>query len=278
MTNDLSTLVPRRRNGVLSSFPALICALTITGLLGGCAAIKSEYRDIRDQAADALLLPEAADAPERMFAVASLNRTSDDASLLRQNAPVFLTEADWSAWNRIGKPQLHKDHEDRIIVRVDPTLPTIYGESRTFAGASGNQYTNLIYRVHFERVPLRFKPLNITAGRNPGLIVVTTLNDAGDPVMHTAVHSCGCYVAITPTDKLPAESRPEDWAVDEQIVFREKLPGLLVVPQDIDASERRLVLTLRDGSHRVAGLAYDSLTRSSFKKAAGVRAAEPVGA
>lgn len=238
----------------------LIALFGMTALLvSGCSAIKTEYASIRDQAADALLLPEQADAPTRMFAIGGPSSRGEDADLLAKHSPVFLSEADWSAWNRIGTPALFKDGKDRIIVRVDPTLPAIYAESRSFTGASGDRYTNLIYRVHFERVPLRFKPLNITAGRNAGLYVITTLDAAGQPLLYTTVHTCGCYVAVVPTDRLPESARPDDWAVDEQIVYREQLPGMLVVPDDISNEDRRLAITLRDGSHRVAAIAYDSM-------------------
>ncbi len=245
-------------------------ASTLTLIVSGCAAVKTEYESIRDRATDALLLPEEADAPARMFAITGSARRGDEENLLTRHAPVFLAEADWSAWNRIGTPELFKDGKDRIIVRVDPTLPAIYGESRSFTGATGTRYTNLIYRVHFERVPLRFKPLNINAGRNAGLFVITTVNEAGDPVLYTTVHTCGCYVAVVPTDKLPEAARPDGWAVDEQVVYREKLPGMLVVPDAISDDDRRIVLTLRDGSHRVANIAYDS-----FRSLRGAYPVEP---
>lgn len=170
-----------------------------------------------------------------------------DESIARY-APV-LVPATGASYNRIGTPAARLDAQGREEIYVDPDRPTLYAERRTFETTRG-RYTNYLYRVHFEQVPVRLLPFNLTAGRNGGLFVVVTVNARDEPVLVTTVHSCGCYLAFVPTTYLALDAYPAGWNVDTQDVFGETLPGRLVYPPRFDAQWRPVVF-LRDQTHRV---------------------------
>jgi hypothetical protein len=112
-------------------------------------------------------------------------------------------------------------------------------------------YTNLIYRVHFPKVPYSLIPFNLTAGKNVGLMVVVTFNTDNLPVLITTVHTCGCYKAIVPTQYLPDDALPENWTGKQLYVYGEKLPALL---QYHAVSTPQLMVHVRPGVHRVMNL------------------------
>jgi len=205
-----------------------------------------------------LLTPVPGDPPTRVFVVDNAAEPLPEMALLHAQAPAILSESDWAGWNRPGAIELSRDADGELSLRVDPTRPTLYAEMRQFTASSGKTYRNLIYRVHFERVPLRFKPFHITAGLNGGLFFVITLDDEDQPLLVTMVHSCGCYLAFLPTDRLDPQSLPAQWSTDQQLVFEETLPGMLRVPDNIDPGNR-LMISLRTGTHRVTDVFYDNL-------------------
>jgi hypothetical protein len=165
-------------------------------------------------------------------------------------APLFRIHHHDEAHNRIGTPTVTFDGDGDEIVSVSPGKPTIYTQSRTFVTDKG-RYLNLIYRIHFQKIPFRLFPFHLTAGKNVGLFVIITLNDKQKPVLVTTVHTCGCYMASIPTTNLPEASRPDDWPSNTVPVYGETLPSIL--PYDTIANPRLLV-TIRPDVHRVMNL------------------------
>ena len=181
-------------------------------------------------------------------------------------APLFVHENDARAYNRIGRPVASYDERGDVSVYVDPLRPVIFTERREFESSNGAHYTNLIYRVHFERVPVSFRPFHISAGRNVGLLVIVTINEKQEPVLYTTVHTCGCYTAFVPTAFMSASARPTNWAEHEQEVWGEQLPARLTLARPYDGGQRPLI-TLRAGSHRVKDIGITTLpaARSEFR-------------
>jgi len=173
----------------------------------------------------------------------------DNGTLLAQFAPVFVIEHPEKSYNLIGTPmaEVKEDLTERVF--VNPAKPAIYYETRIFQTPQ-SVYTNLIFRVHFEKVPLKLFPFYLGAGKNVGLFVVVTLDTKGRPLLYTLVHTCGCYLAFIPTSYMPEQAFPRTWNKDAQMVYSEDLPGMLKYPQIFD-KKIRLVLTLRHATHRV---------------------------
>ena len=177
--------------------------------------------------------------------------TDDDLSgdaLLRQMAPVFVVAAPDNPDNRIGTPVLERQSGGVLTARIDAKRATLYAERRRFSTASGH-YLNLVYRIHFPRVPLRLWPFNLTQGDNGGLLVIVTLDDAQRPLLYTTVHSCGCYLAMIPTAQLPPGAYPPEWPRGRQAVYGENLPAQLGLPPP--ARDARAHFLLRPQTHRV---------------------------
>lgn len=169
-------------------------------------------------------------------------------------APVFVPTRPDRPHNRIGTPAATATDDGDVRIGIDTARPAVFFRERPFTTARGT-YTNLIYRVHFTRVPYRFRPGNVSAGRNVGLLAVVTLDAAGRPVLVTTVHTCGCYLAFLPTAHLQPDMYPAGWDPAGQRVWGEDLPGRLEPPEG-DAAHP--VLWLRDGTHRVTGAALMS--------------------
>lgn len=195
-------------------------------------------------------------------------------SLLDRHAPVFVTEHAERPWNRIGTPAARLDENGEEQVFVDPERATVYRRRIPFE-AGGARYTNLLYRIHFERSPFTWIPFNAGTGRNVGLLTVVTLDEWERPMWVTTVHTCGCYHAVVPTGFLPREAWPEDRDPDGLSVYGEELPGRLVWPRDEPA---RLVVTVRDGSHRVMDLAVVSERALAERHGAEPSASLPIAA
>ncbi|MCF6286288.1 MAG: hypothetical protein L3K26_14025, partial [Candidatus Hydrogenedentes bacterium] len=176
--------------------------------------------------------------------------------LLSRFAPIFVVEHDEESFNKIGTPTATLRENGREKVRVDPSHPSIYTQVVPFATEKG-QYTNLIYRIHFERSPASLIPLNVAAGKNMGAMAVITLNNEEKPVWLTTVQSCGCYHAIMPTDYLPEDAYPAGWNKDGFTVYGEQMPGVLGLKEKSD-SDGRIVISIRSESHRCMGVAVRS--------------------
>lgn len=205
----------------LRGFAGLLAGLA---LLSGCATIP---------------------APETRNSVAFI--VADDGSLAARHAPVVVPEYPSADYNRVGRPSADYDARGRERIFVDPGRPAVYFRQLDFATAQ-QRYTNLVYRVHFERVPVSLVPFHLTAGRNSGLLFIVTLDEAERPLLLTTVHTCGCYLAFVPTRHLPREHWPAGRDGDEQRVFGIRLPGVIDWP---DANDHRLLIHTRHGTHRV---------------------------
>jgi hypothetical protein len=173
-----------------------------------------------------------------------------DSSLLEKYAPAFILEDTAKSYNRIGTPAVRDngDGSGAPDVYIDPFRPTIYSMIQKFE-EHGRAYTNLIYRIHFEKIPF----IQLTAGRNVGLIVIITLNQDNQPLLLTTVHTCGCYLAIVPTSNLAPKTYPESWNVGGQDVYGEHLPGLIKINQPKNDPDK-FVFRIRAGTHRIMNL------------------------
>lgn len=186
--------------------------------------------------------------PETTHTVYSAHGGED--ALLREYAPLFLAYQHQPAYNRIGRPAARYDGQGREQIFVDSQKPVIYYLKRSFF-TNKERYTNLIYRVHFPKIPFSLIPFNLTAGKNVGLIVVITIDSRQRPVLVTTVHTCGCYLAIVPTSFLPRDARPLKWKEKPIRVYGENLPGHM----DYSKTENpKLLIHLRPQVHRVMDL------------------------
>lgn len=166
-------------------------------------------------------------------------------SLLARFAPILVSQNSDADYNRIGsvKAEFHGG-EERVF--VDPKQAAFYVSHREFTSQLGSTYTNLIYRVHFDRIPAGY----LGSGRNTGLIIVITLNKQQQPVLITTVHTCGCYLAFTPTSYLDKSAFPKNWDWQKNNVYGESLPAVLALPPSFSDDTRPLI-RLREGNHRV---------------------------
>ena len=168
--------------------------------------------------------------------------TSPD--LMTVFAPVFVLPGWQKSHNRIGKVVAEKiDGFEKI--GIDPDSPTVYGDRVSFSTQRGT-YTNLIYRVHFQKTPFSLIPFHFAAGGNVGKLVIVTLSEDHIPLLVTLVNTCGCYAVVIPTAALPVEAYPEDWSDGRQHVYGERLPVLLPAYNVDDA----LLVTVRPEVHR----------------------------
>lgn len=167
-----------------------------------------------------------------------------------RHMPIIVSEYPSSSYNRIGQPEaVREDGQIRLWINTD--VPVAYTEKRHFETAKG-KYTNLIYRIHFEKVPFSLLPFNLTTGKNVGLLFIVTLNEKQQPILITSVHTCGCYLAIVPTNYLQRDAYPDNWNTESQRVYGATLPGLLKF-DDVDDDEK-FVIYLHDKTHRVIHL------------------------
>lgn len=187
--------------------------------------------------------------------VSSAYIAKGSGDILDRYAPIFVIEHDEIPYNKIGTPSARIVHGEKSEVFVDAKRPAIYTQVETF-DTDREHYTNLIYRIHFERNPFTLVPLNVGAGKNVGAIVVVTLNGAEEPVWVTSVQSCGCYHAIIPTDYLPEDAWPDGWEKTGFQVYGEQLPGELQVKGG--PADGRIVVTIRGNSHRCKGVSVES--------------------
>lgn len=208
-----------------SFFSSILAILATTLLLSACA---STSRSVPDHPAIAYI-------------------ATDNGSLFARHAPIVVPENQYKTHNKIGRPSARYDAQNKEEIYIDTATPVFYTQQQTFQTNKG-QYTNLIYRIHFEKVPFQLFPFHFTAGNHGGLLIVVTVNQAEEPLLITTVHTCGCYLAIIPTRYLPADAYPEKWDVTQtQSVYGETLPMRLDYP-DMNYLP---VITLRDGTHRV---------------------------
>ena len=186
--------------------------------------------------------------PEKVHTIYLADGEED--AVLNRYAPVFLTYDYQREYNRIGRPAARFDEKGEEIIYVDATKPVIFYLKQEFSTEHG-KYTNLVYRIHFPKVPFSLIPFNLTSGNNVGIIVVITLDSQQRPVLVTTVGTCGCYAAVVPTTYLPRDALPEDWEDMVLDVYGEQLPAIL----DYQEKEHpTLLVHLRPGVHRIMDL------------------------
>lgn len=178
--------------------------------------------------------------------------SKQDGSSLSKFAPLFILEKTNRDYNRIGTPTIADNGRGKPVVYVDPDRPTIYAMQKGFQ-SGGRNYTNLIYRVHFEKTPYS----HLTGGKNVGLLILVTLDEQEHPLLITTVHTCGCYLGIVPTSYLSPSAYPEDWPLLGQKIYGEQLPSQLVIDQTSDND--RLALRIRSETHRVMEVKWQTL-------------------
>ncbi|MDY6881087.1 MAG: hypothetical protein SV686_12630 [Thermodesulfobacteriota bacterium] len=167
--------------------------------------------------------------------------------LIERYAPVFMVENFRETFNRIGSVTACIDERGNEDLFIDHQRPALYYMAKTFQTDRAN-YTNLIYRVHFQEVPFTLVPFTLTAGKNVGVMAIITLDEKEKPVLLTTVGTCGCYAAIIPTSNLPPDTYPEKWEKDSLNVYGERLPSLL----DFSSfTNPKIMITLRSHVHRV---------------------------
>ena len=162
-------------------------------------------------------------------------------------APAWVIEGAERSYNRVGTPMLRRAWTGGLRVRVDPQTPTLFAEIREDRLA-GRAVQQLVYRAHFEKIPLRFSPFFFEAHRNPGLLAIVTLDaQSGAALLVTTVHTCGCYVAVIPTADFDPAWLPEDWPRTTLKVYGKRLPATL--PALVAGS--RVHLDVEPGGHRI---------------------------
>jgi len=166
---------------------------------------------------------------------------------LARFASAFVTYQAVNPANRIGTPKAVPGETGGYRIIVDPSEPVVYAMERPYTRC-GRAFRNLIYRVHFREAPFSLIPFHLGAGYNTGLIVVVTLDAATNPILVTTVHTCGCYVAVIPTEHQARHARPDGWDHRSIRIYGEQLPGELTFGS---ASDPRLLVHLRPGEHRV---------------------------
>jgi hypothetical protein len=174
------------------------------------------------------------------------------ASVKMLHTPAFLIEKPEELYNRIGTPSVRESADQKPEIYVDPEKPAVFFETQQFSTNRGT-YQNLIYRIHFEKVPFSFSTFNITAGNNPGILIIYTLDANEQLLLITTVHTCGCFLGFLPTKTLPSEWFPADWPHESQWVYGHTLPSLLI-PSKTSESEK-IVFTLESETHRVSDVA-----------------------
>ena len=178
-----------------------------------------------------------------------------DNDLLQAYAPVFLVEEADKPYNRIGIPGVLANRKNEPTIIVDPEHGALFAEKNDFKTAKGS-YTNLVYRVHFEKVPFGLGNLHLTTGKNPGLFVILTLADNNDIILVTTVHTCGCYLVFFPTDSLQKDKLPANWPANNQWKFSMNLPSMIMTPEI--SKKEKLIITLNAGNHRVSDIRVES--------------------
>lgn len=173
----------------------------------------------------------------------------DDETILARYAPVFVIENYKMEYNLIGTPSAEINEDGKEKIYVDPDKATIYAEVRHFKTIKSS-YTNLIYRIHFEKIPGGFIPFHLGKGKNIGLIVIITLNSRDEPILYTSVHTCGCYLAFVPTSYMSSDALPDGWNNQRQSVYSENLPGILKFDTS-SAEQTKTMILIRSETHRV---------------------------
>ena len=173
-------------------------------------------------------------------------------------SPVFIIENQNEDYNLIGTPKVRITENSKEEIFISTQTPTIYTDIRWFSTPKAS-YTNLIYRVHFERVPFSLFPFHLGWGKNVGMLVIVTLNTENLPILYTTVSTCGCYLAFIPTSYMPQEAFPDDWNNKRQAIYGEDLPGLIDL-KGVTLNQANVIILIRSGTHRVKNIFLSTAT------------------
>ncbi|MFT5730294.1 MAG: hypothetical protein ACI8PB_004472 [Desulforhopalus sp.] len=173
--------------------------------------------------------------------------------------PAFYVKSGDKPYNKIGTPTVTEKNGVPLAL-VSSTAPTMYIEQTSFT-TTKKTYTNFIYRIHFPEVPFDWCNLHITTGKNPGLLIIYTIDPTDKLVLITTVHTCGCYLAFFPTEDLAKEVYPPNWPEETQTVFGYTLPA--VFPSQLHTANQPYYFTLESGSHRISDISHTTTASSS---------------
>ena len=193
-------------------------------------------------------------------------REKGDMALLLRHSPVFVVRGSEDAVNKVGTPEIRNEAgRDRVL--VNPATPGVYGEvRRDRIGAV--PVLQLVYRVHFQAVPFASKVF-YEAHRNSGVLAIVTLSErTRQPIFFTTVHTCGCFLALLPTDRLPEEVLPAKWPRTVKRVTGKTLPAIVKYPR---LGHGRLAVRLEPKTHRVEWIGTTAATANIPRALAPVR-------
>lgn len=196
-------------------------------------------------------------APDQLEPYMVIDSTEDRLAL--QHAPIFIVEEPRKPFNRIGTPSARYSDDREEEIYIDPDIHSFYYFKQPFATAKGS-YTNLVYRIHFQKVPFSLFPFHLTTGSNTGIIVIVTLNEDEKPVLLTTVNTCGCYLGFTATSYTPKNAFPKDWNHDKgRWVFGEFLPTIIEYDKIDKAGQLHPTFLVRSNTHRVRNIWLDTI-------------------
>ncbi len=209
------------------------------------------------------LLTSCAHSPADRIATKLLYLSPQPASVKKIDTPGFIIKDAQKQYNKIGMPGIRRSAGQKTEAYVDPAKPAIFFETQRFSTSRGS-YQNLVYRIHFEQVPFALGKFNLTAGKNPGILIIYTLDDNGQLLLVTTVHTCGCFLAFFPAEALPRDKFPTNWPAENQWIYGYSLPSLLHLPQAQDVE--RLIFTLESETHRISDVTFinNDQLRQSF--------------
>jgi hypothetical protein len=186
------------------------------------------------------------------------------ASIKKLHTPAFLIRKGEEKYNRIGMPAVRQTADRKTEIYVNPNKPAIFYETMEFS-TNRARYRNLIYRVHFEKVPFGFGNFNFTTGNNPGILIIYTLNEEGKLILVTTLHTCGCFLTFFPTDEMDRELYPADWPEESQGSYGKTLPGHLEISPRHFSDQ--IVFTLESATHRIVDvtLSTDDFMKNSIE-------------
>ena len=185
---------------------------------------------------------------ELVYAPVQGDRAKHDGEfdLLHAYSPLFVTHAGRRE-NKIGSPEVRLERgRERFL--VNPDVPAIFAEVRRDV-ISGTPILQLVYRVHFTNQSVPFYEMH----HNPGVMAIVTLRASNrEPILFSTVHTCGCFLALLPTDRFPRAALPAGWPDREKRVSGKTLPAIVQQPVP---GRSRLIVTLADRTHRVEAVA-----------------------
>lgn len=165
---------------------------------------------------------------------------SDKYGLINKFMPRFLIEEYMADYNKIGTVSA-KFYSLNEVIYINANKATIYTQIREFQ-TENSLYTNLIYRIHFKKIPKQY----LTHGNNIGLFIIITLDKNNRPLLYTTMHTCGCFLAFIPSLNLNPSSYPKNWTKNLQYVYGESLPSFIAYKKDFV-----ITFVLRGDTHRV---------------------------